>query len=629
MRPPGREETLRAYRKTIVAILALAFVVIPSRAAEIHDAVRAGDLAQIKALVAKDPKAVNAVDELGQTPLLLAAAGGHKDVVDLLIAKGADVKAVCRDGRNLLHSAAAGGLVDLMERLVRAGFPVDGPDRYGRTPLLKAAEGGSDTAAEFLLSRGANVMSRDYYDQTPLHEAAFSGNLRLLDILVKHGADVNALNREGSTPLLYVSQAGRAEVIDWLLEHGARLDVRNTFNETPLTFPLGNGFQQLVEKLWPRAEALKDRDLLEKYPLHRIAYLGNVQAAAFLIGKGLPIDLQDESGRTPFQRAAQGGSVDIAMMLMEKGAKVDAPDPEGSTPLHLAVKKGRTDMVRFLLQKGADPGAKDGKGLIPLDLAGEYAYPEIAAILKEAGSRPTPGLEPQDVATLLAKPLKDGEAVVWSLGHCGFAVKTRSRLLIFDYFSRGWKPPGKPSLANGFVDPEEIKDLEVIVFVSHAHGDHFDPVILSWRQSVKNITYVFGWNARKGERSIDLPAPRAKTTIKGLDVFTVNGEHNDVPEVAYLVKVDGLSIYHSGDYIGPVDCYKADMDDLLAKAGTVDLAFIGKFEQAESLKPKIVFPIHAANREYMYGAFAREAAEKNLPSRVILPENKGDRFKLF
>jgi L-ascorbate metabolism protein UlaG (beta-lactamase superfamily) len=262
-------------------------------------------------------------------------------------------------------------------------------------------------------------------------------------------------------------------------------------------------------------------------------------------------------------------------------------------------------------------------------MAWEYSYPAIAGILKDAGAEPKPGSEADDVASLLAKPLKDGEAIVWSLGHCGFAVKTRSRLLIFDYFSRGWPRPEKPSLANGFVNPDEIKNLEVVVFVSHAHGDHFDPVILSWRQTVKDITYVFGWNARKGEGAIDLPAPRAKTTIRSMDVFTVNCEHNDVPEVAYLVKLDGLSIYHSGDYMGPIANYQADMDYILKQAGRVDLAFVGKFAQAESLKPRVVFPIHAYNREYMYGAFAREAAAKELPSRVICPENKGDRFMLL
>lgn len=71
------------------------------------------------------------------------------------------------------------------------------------------------------------------------------------------------------------------------------------------------------------------------------------------------------------------------------------------------------------------------------------------------------------------------------------------------------------------------------------------------------------------------------------------------------------------------------MDYLRDKAGVIDLAFIGQFKQAEWLKPKVVFPIHAWDREYMYGAFAREAAAKKLPSWVICPENKGDRFILF
>ena len=592
----------------------------------LHSAAVGGITALVDQLVAAGGD-INTADDVGQAPLHLAAAAGRKDLVDKLIAKGADMKAVCRDGRTLMHCAAAGGLVELMERLVKAGFPVDAPDRYGRTPLLKAAEAGSDKAADFLLARGANVMARDYYQQTALHEATFSGNLRLLDILVKGGADVNALNDEGSTPLLYVTQAGRGDVIDWLLEHGARLDVRNKLNETALTFPLGNGFVDLVEKLWPRAEALKNRDLLEKYPLHRVAYLGIARAASFLIGKGLPVELKDESGRTAFQRAAQGGNVEIAKLLLAKGAKVDAPDPEGSRPLHLAAKKGRAEMVRFLLERGADPGARDGRGLSPVDLAGEYGYSDIADILLKAGDEPVPATKAKDVPSLLARSLEDGEAIVWSLGHCGFAVKTRNRLLIFDYFSRGGPRPAKPSLANGFVDPEEIKHLDVTVFVSHSHGDHFDPVILSWRPVIENITYVFGWNAGKGERTIDLPAPRATTAIDGMEILTVNAEHNDVPEAAYLIKVDGLAIYHAGDYIGALDTYKDDMEFLRKKAGRIDLAFIGRYQQAELLEPRIVFPIHAYNREFMYGAFAREAAEKKLPSRVVCPENKGDRFE--
>jgi ankyrin repeat protein len=166
----------------ISALLAVVFGISQAAfAGEIHDAVRAGDLAKVKILVAKDPGVVNEKDtrgrtplhfasgsgnhevisflivsgadinggdDLGQTPLHLSAARGHRVTVNFLIAKGADRKAVCCDGRNLLYSAAAGGLVDLMDSLVKAGFLVEAPDRYGRTPLLKAAEAGSDAAVE-------------------------------------------------------------------------------------------------------------------------------------------------------------------------------------------------------------------------------------------------------------------------------------------------------------------------------------------------------------------------------------------------------------------------------------------------------------------------------------------------
>jgi len=656
-------------RVAITVLMAmLAGLALAAFAGPIHDAVRAGDLAKVKALVAANPKVVNekdargrtplhlasdaakddiarrnaivefllanganvnAADDLGQTPLHLAAAAGRMTTVDLLLARGADQKAVSRDGRTLLHRAAAGGLVDLMGRLLKTGFRVDGADRYGRTPLLDAAEAGSDVAAEFLLAHGANVMSRDYYRTTPLHVAAFSGNLRLLDILVKHGADLHAVNLEGSTPLLYVSQAGRAEVIDSLLAHGARLNVRNHINETPLSWPLVNGFVDLVEKLWPRAEALKDRDLLEKYPLHRVAYHGNLRAATFLLGKGLPIDATDESGRTPFQRAAQGGNVDLAQMLLDKGARVDAADADASTPLHLAVKRGRTDMVRFLLQKRADPNVKDSQGRTPLDLAREYSYPALATMLETAGTKPAQDAASADVAALLARSLQNGEAIVWSLGHCGVAVKTRTHLLIFDYIRGRGPVPERPSLANGFVNPEEIKGQNVVVFVSHDHPDHFDRTVLSWRSAVKNITYVFGWRADLGDRTIELPAPRKAKTLGGVEIYTINEEHDDVPEVSYLVKVDGLSLFHAGDYIRPLDTYQSDMDYVLGKARRIDVAFLSRVFHAKSLAPRVVFPIHAWDREYMYGAFAREAAQEKLPSRVICPENKGDRFALL
>ena len=120
-----------------------------------------------------------------------------------------------------------------------------------------------------------------------------------------------------------------------------------------------------------------------------------------------------------------------------------------------------------------------------------------------------------------------GGAEVWYLGHCGYAVRTSDHLLIFDYQERrdGQQPksrPDRPSLAAGWIAPEEIKGLKVRVFVSHAHNDHYDPVILTWKEAVPDIAYYFGWKATDDPSHHVLAGPRAGLAADGLEIATIN-----------------------------------------------------------------------------------------------------------
>ena len=94
-----------------------------------------------------------------------------------------------------------------------------------------------------------------------------------------------------------------------------------------------------------------------------------------------------------------------------------------------------------------------------------------------------------------------GDAVIWYLGHCGYAVETERHLLIFDYIELEERPTER-GLAHGFVDPAEIAGRDVVVFVTHSHVDHYDPLILEWRRSVARIRYVFGWQPEGGDRFV-------------------------------------------------------------------------------------------------------------------------------
>ncbi len=207
-------------------------------------------------------------------------------------------------------------------------------------------------------------------------------------------------------------------------------------------------------------------------------------------------------------------------------------------------------------------------------------------------------------------------ALVWYLGHCGYAVRTSNHLLIFDYQERRDGPqekvrPARPSLDAGWIDPEEIKDLKVLVFASHSHDDHFDPVIFSWAKQVKDISYFFGWREGADPRSHSLAGPRAEYKTGDFEIATINSHHSGVPEVAWLVKVDGLVIYHNGDCLP--DDPAGEYDFLRTKAASVDLAFVfplienseeyGLQNRAffEKFRPRAVFPMHvqAGGKRYL------------------------------
>ena len=132
------------------------------------------------------------------------------------------------------------------------------------------------------------------------------------------------------------------------------------------------------------------------------------------------------------------------------------------------------------------------------------------------------------------------KAKVWYLAHSGFAVQTESSFLIFDYYL---DEPKGGTIEQGVIDPKELAEKNVIVFVSHNHDDHFNPVIFEWQKTIPNIRYIL---------SNDIPEiPNAimigpDDTVEQEDLVVKTYRSTD-EGVAFLVQIDGLAIYHAGD----------------------------------------------------------------------------------
>lgn len=229
--------------------------------------------------------------------------------------------------------------------------------------------------------------------------------------------------------------------------------------------------------------------------------------------------------------------------------------------------------------------------------------------------------------------LKEKEATIWYLGHSGWAIETQSRFLIFDYWEET-EPTEPRALANGHIDPQEIKDKNVVVFVSHSHRDHFDPRILEWKGTIPDVEYIFGWKAEQGPDTIECNFEREQMDFDGLKVRTIVHDADGIPESAFLVELDGLIIFHSGDHgNGPApfkDHFVDNLDYLAKIAPLIDMIFIPTWgEEAfviEKLEPKYTFPMHDIHREHNYAKFAERAKKEKLPTKVVAAEKQGDHF---
>ena len=87
----------------------------------IHNATADGDIEAVKQHLAAGVDVNAKEDQLGMTPLSVAAAFGHKEIVELLIANGADLEAKDQWGVTPLTNATNNGHTEIVDLLRKHG----------------------------------------------------------------------------------------------------------------------------------------------------------------------------------------------------------------------------------------------------------------------------------------------------------------------------------------------------------------------------------------------------------------------------------------------------------------------------------------------------------------------------
>ena len=228
-----------------------------------------GDVGSVNRLVALgvDVDHGNGTDAYG-TALHRAAAEGHVDCVEALLAHGAAVDAVTKSGATPLFAAAECDSRDVVEVLIASGADVDLANMDGRTPLSMAAarsavpDDGDDLShvVGLLLVAGARVDVGGPDGWLPIHHAAMHSKVHVIHALVAFGADVDARTLTandhwpcgGMTPLHVATQQDHWDAVDCaaaLVAAGASLDLRDHSYSTPLQDAASLGNDRIVRVL--------------------------------------------------------------------------------------------------------------------------------------------------------------------------------------------------------------------------------------------------------------------------------------------------------------------------------------------------------------------------------------------
>ncbi|MDR2795069.1 MAG: ankyrin repeat domain-containing protein [Holosporaceae bacterium] len=316
----------------------------------LHIAIKAHDIPVLQALLASDKINTNigSNNDYCSPPLCTAVAYGYLDMVELLLAKGANPNGMDEDGHSALRIALAAveeeNKIGLITRtLIRAGANVNLPTKKrNKTPLHTIISWSQNLdAITALLENGANLeVKENCFGNTAFHLLMKKPTSSLIQLLLDAGANVNAKNNNNITPLhLLMMERSNFHLIQLLLDAGADVNAKSNDNTTPL---------HLLTMNKPTAPQIE-----------------------LLLNAGADVNAKNNDNATPLHLIMKNQpTVHELQSLLNAGADVNAKDNNNMTPLHMLImNKPNVLVVELLLDAGADINAKNNDNRTPLGIA--------------------------------------------------------------------------------------------------------------------------------------------------------------------------------------------------------------------------------------------------------------------
>ncbi|KAL5092097.1 hypothetical protein Trisim1_001988 [Trichoderma cf. simile WF8] len=331
---------------------------------------------------------IDAQNQLGQSPLILACIEGHIAVALILLDRGADVTRTDDSGNTALYYATTPNSKSLSEEIIKRAAALNDFADIGDV-FLRSAKHGIINVARICIASAAKVHGvplKNFSDgdkQTALHIAAREGHDDIVSLLLEADAMLDEVDDHGQTPLTVAALAGKIAIVQTLLDAGADPLQKNAEEETIVAQVAykncSSVYASIVDILINKGVDPNSVDYSRHTALHWAAAADKADVVECLLRHKARL-VKDIQLWNPLHHAARNSSdsgTKIANLLIEAGANPWDPDDDGWIPLHIASRWGNVPMLELLWKAAPDSleqAADDGRTVI------HFAYDEPGSL---------------------------------------------------------------------------------------------------------------------------------------------------------------------------------------------------------------------------------------------------------